>query len=102
MVVVCYGAQDKIIHPVVFIFLLFCRSSLASTISDCLAVYGNTKSRSIVFCETKKECNELVVNAAIKHECAALHGDIPQSQRETTMAAFREGRVRVSIGGGGQ
>lgn len=53
-------------------------SSMASTISDCLAVYGSSKARTIVFCETKKECNEMLVNPAIKLECQALHGDIPQ------------------------
>ena len=53
-------------------------SSMASTISDCLAVYGSSKARTIVFCETKKECNEMLVNPAIKVECQALHGDIPQ------------------------
>ena len=102
-------------------------SSMASTISDCLAVYGSSKARTIVFCETKKECNELLVNPAIKMECQALHGDIPQvcmhvrrfvdtskalltlhafvllffcttqNQRETTLKAFREGRVRVLV-----
>jgi ATP-dependent RNA helicase DDX21 len=72
-------------------------SSMASTIADCLAVYGSAKARAIVFCETKKECNELCVNPAIKMECQALHGDIPQAQRETTLAAFREGRVRVLV-----
>jgi ATP-dependent RNA helicase DDX21 len=72
-------------------------SSMASTISDCLAVYGSHKARTIVFCETKKECNELCLNPAIKIECQALHGDIPQGQRETTLNAFREGRVRVLV-----
>ncbi len=73
-------------------------SSMPSTIADCLAVYGGSnKARTIVFCETKKECNELVVNPVIKTDCAALHGDIPQAQRETTLKAFREGRVRVLV-----
>ena len=73
-------------------------SSMPSTVADCLAVYGGSnKARTIVFCETKKECNELVVNPVIKTECAALHGDIPQAQRETTLKAFREGRVRVLV-----
>lgn len=70
---------------------------MPSTIADCLSVYGSSKARTIVFCETKKECNELVVNPAIKLECMALHGDIPQNQRETTLNAFREGRVRVLV-----
>jgi ATP-dependent RNA helicase DDX21 len=69
---------------------------MPSTISDLLCVYGGTKARTIVFCETKKECNELVVNPAIKMECLALHGDIPQNTRETTLAAFREGRIKAS------
>ena len=43
--------------------------------------------------ETKKEANELAVNNEIKFECGVLHGDIPQNQREITMAAFRDGKV---------
>lgn len=30
---------------------------MASTVNDCLALYGPAKGRTIVFCETKKECN---------------------------------------------
>jgi superfamily II DNA/RNA helicase len=47
--------------------------------------------RTIVFADTKKEANELGLSQVIRQECQVLHGDIPQKQREVTLAQFREG-----------
>ena len=33
----------------------------------------------------------------MKQECAVLHGDIAQAQRETTFQAFREGKFRCLV-----
>jgi len=52
---------------------------------------------SIVFCETKAECNEVIDSKDITFDRRALHGDIPQALREKTMAAFREGKFRVLV-----
>jgi len=45
-------------------------------------------SYNIVPTETKKEANELALDDAIKQECAVLHGDIAQAQRETTFQVY--------------
>ncbi|KAJ1477624.1 P-loop containing nucleoside triphosphate hydrolase protein, partial [Baffinella frigidus] len=50
--------------------------------------------KTIIFTETKKEANELALDDAIKQDCAVLHGDIAQAQRETTFQAFREGKFK--------
>jgi ATP-dependent RNA helicase DDX21 len=51
----------------------------------------------IIFTETKKEANELLVEPSMKGACAALHGDIPQAQRETTLKGFRDGKFPILI-----
>ena len=54
--------------------------------------------RVIVFCNTKVMCQTLsdeLKRAGIQADC--LHGDIKQSGRERTMAAFRKGKLPVLI-----
>lgn len=51
----------------------------------------------IIFTETKKEANELLLEESIKGACAALHGDIPQAQRENTLKGFRDGKFPILI-----
>eukprot|EP00277_Geminigera_cryophila_P025161 CAMPEP_0179480916 /NCGR_PEP_ID=MMETSP0799-20121207/58765_1 /TAXON_ID=46947 /ORGANISM="Geminigera cryophila, Strain CCMP2564" /LENGTH=482 /DNA_ID=CAMNT_0021293243 /DNA_START=292 /DNA_END=1738 /DNA_ORIENTATION=- len=41
--------------------------------------------------------DELALDDAIKQECAVLHGDIAQAQRETTFQAFREGKFKCLV-----
>lgn len=53
--------------------------------------------RAIVFCETKKEADELSVSHDIKAEAHVLHGDIPQDKRELVLKKFREGKYRLLI-----
>ena len=72
-------------------------TSRAATISDVIAMYAGTTGRVIIFCETKLECNDLSVDDGLKYESKALHGDVPQATRETTMEAFRRGKFRVLI-----
>lgn len=52
-----------------------------SVIADLVNLYGGRHGRTIIFCETKKEVNEIILKANIKQECQPLHGDIPQKQR---------------------
>jgi len=66
-------------------------------LANLLGVYAKKDSRTIIFAETKKDCNELAVHPEIKTDSQVLHGDIAQEQRETTMKAFREGRLRLLI-----
>jgi len=58
------------------------------------AIFGKT----IVFCETKRECDELVSGGVFKSLTAqALHGDVGQKQRDSTLAAFRAGAFNVLV-----
>ncbi|XP_010187643.1 PREDICTED: nucleolar RNA helicase 2-like, partial [Mesitornis unicolor] len=69
----------------------------AAVIGDVIQVYSGSHGRTIVFCETKKEANELALNASIKQDCQSLHGDIPQKQREITLKGFRNGTFKVLV-----
>ncbi|NXB90753.1 DDX21 helicase, partial [Vidua macroura] len=75
-----------------------CRSSQrAGVLGDIIQVYSGSRGRTIVFCETKKEANELAMNASLKQDAQSLHGDIPQKQREITLKGFRNGVFEVLI-----
>jgi ATP-dependent RNA helicase DDX21 len=67
-----------------------------ATLKDILLLYSGAHGRTIVFTETKREANELALKADLKG-AQALHGDIPQQQRETTLQGFRAGTFRVLI-----
>ncbi|XP_048801097.1 nucleolar RNA helicase 2-like [Lagopus muta] len=72
-------------------------SQRAAVIGDVIQVYSGSHGRTIVFCETKKDANELALNASIKQDCQSLHGDIPQKQREITLKGFRNGAFKVLV-----
>ncbi|KAF8565362.1 hypothetical protein P879_11259 [Paragonimus westermani] len=70
----------------------------ASTMSDVIRTYcKHKKSRCIVFCETKKDADELAAHSAMCTDCHVFHGDIPQDKRELILQKFREGKYRVLI-----
>ena len=48
----------------------------------CIRVYGGVTGRAILFCETKKECNDLAQDQnlnVVRGGCGVLHGDIQNS-----------------------
>ncbi|CAH1247033.1 DDX21 [Branchiostoma lanceolatum] len=69
----------------------------APVIADIITLYSGQHGRAMVFCETKKEANQLVLEGVLKQEAQVLHGDIPQAQRELTLKSFRGGNVQVLV-----
>ncbi|UJR23425.1 hypothetical protein I4U23_026430 [Adineta vaga] len=71
----------------------------AGVINSLVQIYSSNSldGRAIVFCETKKEADELSVSHDIKAEAHVLHGDIPQDKRELVLKKFREGKYRLLI-----
>ena len=67
------------------------------TLADIVLCYGGQHARTIIFTETKKEANDILIEANIRQECQVLHGGIPQEQREVTFRAFREGKFKCLI-----
>ena len=72
-------------------------SQRAAVIGDVIQVYSGSHGRTIIFCETKREVNELSMNTCIKQDAQSLHGDIPQKQREITLKGFRNGTFEVLV-----
>ena len=55
-------------------------------------------TRSIIFCRTKRETDELC-EVLLSRGCIArpLHGDIEQDMRQETIRAFKEGKVEMLV-----
>ncbi|XP_007121104.1 nucleolar RNA helicase 2 isoform X1 [Physeter macrocephalus] len=69
----------------------------AAVIGDVIRVYSGYQGRTIIFCETKKEAQELSQNVSVRQDAQSLHGDIPQKQREITLKGFRNGDFGVLV-----
>ena len=57
----------------------------AATVGNILQVYSGNHGRAMVFCQTKRDADELTVSTEIKQETHVLHGDIPQDKREMVL-----------------
>jgi len=53
--------------------------------------------KTIVFCQTKAEANDLILTDKIKLDIEVMHGDIAQNQREVTIKRFKEGKFNVLV-----
>lgn len=55
-------------------------------------------SRGIIFCRTKRGCDELASGLQARGYLAeAIHGDLNQSQRNRVLARFKEGQIELLI-----
>ncbi|RIB22965.1 P-loop containing nucleoside triphosphate hydrolase protein [Gigaspora rosea] len=71
-------------------------SSRKDIIGDVVTCYAGSGS-CVIFCNTKNDANELVLNDKLKQDARVLHGDIVQTQREITMRDFRDGKFKCII-----
>ena len=54
--------------------------------------------RAIAFCNTKNMTDRLAGLLKMRNiSCEAIHGDIPQRERERTLQRFKEGKLRVLV-----
>ena len=66
-----------------------CHWSQRTTVTgDLVRCYG-ALGRTIIFCDTKRDCNELTAALGEDMRARALHGDIPQQQREVIPRLFQ-------------
>uniref|UniRef100_H2YNV7 RNA helicase n=1 Tax=Ciona savignyi TaxID=51511 RepID=H2YNV7_CIOSA len=73
-------------------------SDRAECIGNVVQMYSGQHGRAMIFTDTKKEANELVVCESLQQQKAqVLHGDIEQRQREITLKAYRDGTVRCLV-----
>lgn len=68
------------------------------TLADLCKVHAGAFGKTLVFTDTKKECDELATHPGLVQMGAGqLHGDIPQATREVTMENFRAGKIKLLI-----
>ncbi|MBI5887487.1 MAG: DEAD/DEAH box helicase [Deltaproteobacteria bacterium] len=54
--------------------------------------------RFLVFCHTKKQCDEVASNLKLRgYDADAMHGDFTQAQREAVLKKFKGGRIDVLV-----
>lgn len=68
----------------------------ATVVKDVVSCYGPGDGQVVVFADTKNDASEMSDTLATLG-ARALHGDVPQGQREVTMAAFRKKQFRVLV-----
>lgn len=73
------------------------KNEKTTTIADLILCYGGRNKATLIFVNTKRECNELMISDKIKQEVQIIHGDINQAQREATLAAFRSGKIKCLV-----
>ena len=54
-------------------------------------------SKIIIFCSTKKMCDQLARNFSRQFGAAAIHGDKSQADRDYVLSQFRTGRSPVLV-----
>lgn len=72
------------------------RRAKRTVLVDLLVVHG-AGERTIVFTQTKREADFVASCVTVTIPCEALHGDIPQQQRELTLERFRQGKFSVLV-----
>ncbi|VDM00039.1 unnamed protein product [Schistocephalus solidus] len=90
--------ESRTVDTVKHLALLCPPHERAATIADVIRVYSHgPSSRCIVFCERKKDADELASHSAMAADCHVFHGDIPQDKRELVLQKFREGKYKTLI-----
>ncbi|KAL6848103.1 hypothetical protein ACP4OV_022231 [Aristida adscensionis] len=54
-------------------------------------------SKIIIFCSTKRMCDQLARSLSRQYGAAAIHGDKSQSERDSVLSEFRSGRCPVLV-----
>eukprot|EP01127_Copromyxa_protea_P012512 TRINITY_DN327_c0_g1_i1.p1 TRINITY_DN327_c0_g1~~TRINITY_DN327_c0_g1_i1.p1 ORF type:complete len:750 (+),score=248.34 TRINITY_DN327_c0_g1_i1:65-2314(+) len=63
------------------------------SVCDTYACGGKT----IIFCRTKAQANDVTLTSSIKQSAQVIHGDIVQGQREKTLQGFRDGSFNILV-----
>jgi ATP-dependent RNA helicase DDX5/DBP2 len=54
-------------------------------------------SKVIIFCSTKRMCDQLARNLSRQYGASAIHGDKSQAERDSVLSDFRSGRCPVLV-----
>eukprot|EP00304_Pavlova_gyrans_P009093 CAMPEP_0206035390 /NCGR_PEP_ID=MMETSP1466-20131121/2044_1 /ASSEMBLY_ACC=CAM_ASM_001126 /TAXON_ID=44452 /ORGANISM="Pavlova gyrans, Strain CCMP608" /LENGTH=498 /DNA_ID=CAMNT_0053409769 /DNA_START=99 /DNA_END=1591 /DNA_ORIENTATION=+ len=64
---------------------------------DTLMKYGGPGVRVLIFCSTKRMCDDLCTALRRQIPCNAIHGDKEQRERERVLFEFKSGRAPILI-----
>ena len=67
-----------------------------AVLMDVITTYA-LQGKAIVFTATKREADDVAAAVCSLLPCEALHGDMPQEQRETALQRFRNNVIRVLV-----
>ncbi|XP_040218126.1 nucleolar RNA helicase 2 [Rana temporaria] len=73
------------------------RFQKAAVLGDIIQVYSGSHGKTIVFCDSKIEAQELSTNCSLKQSAKALHGDLQQKEREVILKGFRSGAFEILV-----
>ncbi|GJP46793.1 hypothetical protein CLOM_g6045 [Closterium sp. NIES-68] len=88
--------EEKLAEGIRLLCVRAPNASKRSILVDLITVHA-LGGKTIVFTQTKKDADEVAMALGRSVGCEALHGDIPQQQRERTLQAFRDGRFVVLV-----
>ena len=54
-------------------------------------------SKIIIFCSTKRMCDQLSRSLSRQYGASAIHGDKSQAERDSVLSEFRSGRCPVLV-----
>ena len=91
----CQDLKNKTARNVQHLAICCPYQNRIAALADILVCYGGINGKTIVFTQTKADCNALILTDKIKQDIEVMHGDIAQNQREVTMKRFKEGKFRV-------
>jgi ATP-dependent RNA helicase DDX21 len=73
------------------------KRKISETIRNLIGIYAGTHGSVIIFCETKREANDLNFTLDLPQSKSALHGDVPQCNREVIFHDFKLGILKCLI-----
>ena len=73
------------------------KSTLSETIKNLIGIQAGTHGSVIIFCETKRQANDLNFTLELPQTKSVLHGDIPQCNREVIFHDFKHGILKCLI-----
>ncbi|CAN4110075.1 unnamed protein product [Withania somnifera] len=91
------GDSDQKLADGISLFSIACEMHQKPAALGPLITEHAKGGKCIVFTQTKRDADRLSYVMQKSFRCEALHGDISQSQRERTLAGFRQGQFNVLV-----
>lgn len=92
------GVEEKLVANKAITQYVYCIESFAKNAKLQEIIRSKPAgTRIIIFCSTKRMCDQLSYTIGREFRAAAIHGDKKQSERDYVLAAFKEGRMPILV-----